>query len=133
MQRAPDLSVRKNLRELVVYLARGTCTNLNEKQRGGEYVRIRKLCHNGGVDRGNETRLKKQSEKGRQTSHGELHANESETICKRAFISWCETGRRRRGMDDRGWRDGRRQEAVSCAVERINECLRGIAGNCWFP
>lgn len=30
---------------------------------------------------------KKQSEKGRQTSHGELHANESETICKRAFIS----------------------------------------------
>lgn len=30
---------------------------------------------------------KKQSEKGRQISHGELHANESETICKRAFIS----------------------------------------------
>lgn len=30
---------------------------------------------------------KRQSEKGRQTSHGELHANESETICKRAFIS----------------------------------------------
>lgn len=30
---------------------------------------------------------KKQSEKGRPTSHGELHANESETICKRAFIS----------------------------------------------
>lgn len=46
-----------------------------------------KLCHNGGRERKGQKMRKKQSEKGRQTSHGELHANESETICKRAFIS----------------------------------------------
>lgn len=44
-------------------------------------------CHNGGRGRKGEKKRKKQSERGRQTSHGELHANESETICKRAFIS----------------------------------------------